>query len=539
MPTLEILRQRHPSWDQAEQDALFALYRGGKTFRAQLNNFLPQRPAEPPERHEARKREAIYRNYVGPVISFFASLLFASAPRAVAKDEKKEPVLEPGDFYNEFRDDCDGNGCDLDAFFKTRLIDAMVSGRSWYRVELPEDNGAPPENLHQFNERKLGDAWLTALDADQVLDWKMDKRGRFQWVLIHTVTCDREDIESTRNTITETWERIDASTVTTYRISYEKGKAPSPKQEIPRIGEPVPHRFGRVPVMMLALPPELWVASQLETPQLGHFRLTNAQTWGMTQTCYAMPVFNLAPQDEKKKRLPVMGTGHAITLGLEEQMEWKAPPDGPYAALSTEIQAHKDEIFRVAHQMALGVENNAAAVGRSAESKASDAEATRVVLEAYAKIVKACIESTYDLISQQRDDKYDWSIEGLDDFAAQDLGGLTTVLAQVEAAGGIPSPTFRKLMAQRLAESLLPDIDQETKLKIEQEIEDGIAAHEELADAMHAATVEGLNNPEGDNESRTSEGDGEGKPRKAAPRRGKAPAPRGGGRGKAPPPPGP
>ena len=52
----------------------------------------------------------------------------------------------------------------------------------------------------------------------------------------------------------------------------------------------------------------------------------------------------------------------------------------------------KDEIYRVAQQMALGVENNAASVGRSAESKEVDSSSTETCLKAYASPVREAAE---------------------------------------------------------------------------------------------------------------------------------------------------
>jgi hypothetical protein len=260
--------------------------------------------------------------------------------------------------------------------------------------------------------------------------------------------------------------------IETYSITYDKKAPPTPEQEIARIGEPVPHRFGRVPLVCLDLPPALHIAGRLRSPQLAHFRKTNALAWSLATSCYAMPVARVGNPEEFKRHLS--GAGYELVLGREDSWEWEAPPTGHFAALDTEIKAEKDEIFRIAHQMALGVENNAAAVGRSAESKASDMESTRVVLVAFSRIVKETIEYALDLISRARGEDLIWSVEGLDDFAALDVDQFIENLGNLKGkVGAIPSRTFAVEANIRAAEALLRDLDEATKQKIRAEIEVG------------------------------------------------------------------
>lgn len=484
MPTYAQLNQRHPSFSVDRHADLCALYDGGERFKARLPRFLPQRPAEHEVRYSLRKQEAVYRNYLGPIIDYFAALLFTGSPVIAAKSEAGEPVLEPGDFYTELREDCTRNGTDVDAFFKDRLTRAMVDGRSWFLVNQPSHGEADIGALSKadFEKAKLGDAWLSAVDAADVYDWEEDETGKLEWAIVHRSESRRRAVSESRGKITESWLFLTPEATETYAITYDASKPPKPEDNVPRIGAATPHRFGRVPLVVLDLPLSLWVANRLETPQLAHFRLSNAQTWGMSSTCYAQPVFHVEASEDGTFKMPTMGAGYGIVMGKDESLEWAAPPAAVYAALGEEIKSHKDEIFRIAHQMALGVENNAAAVGRSAESKASDAESTRVVMLAFSRVVKESIEYVYDMISAARGDEFEWSVDGLDDFAAIDMAGLVESLENLQKAGGIPSRTFHVQMKYRLAEGYLPDIDEKTKAEIKKEIEDNVG--DEIPD-MH------------------------------------------------------
>lgn len=451
---------------------LEALYEGDKLFEARLNRFLPQWEREHPERYGLRKETAFYRNYLGAIVDYFAAMLFTSKPKVVARDEKTQEVNpDPGDFYTAFREDCDRTGTDLDAFFKDRLTDAMVHKCSWFSVEQPVDkSGEPPvDNRADFDSRKLGDCWLRPLSYDQVLDWEVDDAGQLVWVIVYGQSARRDGIGGGRGLVTDTWEYYLSDRIETYSITYKKDQPPPKETPVPLVATRA-HSFGRVPVIAMDLPRGLWAASRLKTPQLAHFRSSNAQNWSLATSCYSMMVFNVG--DPEAFKAGTVGPTRGHIMGVDEKASWMAPPSEHFAALDANIAAQKDEIFRLAHQMALGVENNAAAIGRTAESKSEDAQSTRVILLAYARVVKEAIEQVYDLLEDLRGEEICWSVEGLDDFASADLLGLVNVLEQVKGFGSIPSRTFNVQMFKRLAEGLLPDMDQATKVKIEEEIEE-------------------------------------------------------------------
>lgn len=475
MPTIADLSQRNPCVDCDEEENLAALYEGGKAIKARLPRFMPQRPREMPQRYEVRKQEFHYRNYLGPIIDYFAAMLFTSKPTTTAKapgGAAAEPSVP--EFYSTFREDCDGLGGDLDAFFKDRITQAMVQRRAWYSVEQPDTGVTPPADLAAFEQRGLGVMRLKALDCGTVLDWETDESGALAWVITYRRDSRRQGLGSKRGAVfVDTWEHYQLDRVDTYQIQIEQQSKPdSETTEIPLVRTRY-HRLGRVPVFCIELKYALWAANRLSTPQLAHLRAINAQSWSLSNTCYAMPVAEVKDPEEFMKTNAAYGAGYAITMGIGEKWTWEAPPTGHFDALDTEIKSHKDEIFRIAHQMALGVDNNAAAIGRTAESKTADVQSTRVILAAYASVVKEAIELVYDTISRARGDRLVWSIGGLDDFASADLGWLSDALSKLQGFGSIPSKTFRVQMFNRLAEGLLPDLDEATKATIRTEIADG------------------------------------------------------------------
>lgn len=472
MPSIEILNEKHPSYDSVKADDYWALYAGGEAFEKRIEKFWPRNERERPSTYFARKTYAEYRPYIGSVVRHFSDLLFTSKPVAQAFDPKSgEQNPKPGDYWDEFREDCDKSGTDLDAFFKKTIVNAMVYGKAWVSVHQPDDGLGMPISKYDFEKRKLGDCWVRQLENNDVFDWELDGDGNLEWVLTHDLKLGRASISAKRSQVTETWTHYTKDTIDTYQLVYDIKNRPAPNTEVPLVSS-VPHTFERCPIVCVELNDNYHVVSVLKSAALSNFRSVSEQNWSLACTCFAQPVAKVADKEEFGEMM--LAAGYGIVIGVDEDWSWEAPPSAHFAALEDRIKDTKDEIHRLSFQMALGVENNAAAVGRTAESKSQDAQSTRVALVAYGRAVKAAIEQVYDMISTNRGDDFDWDVTGLDDFAGLDTAGLLTMAIDLTAAGGIPSVTWNSQFKQKLAESMMPDLDESLKADIRAEIDDSV-----------------------------------------------------------------
>ena len=75
---IKLLETTHPKYRGPLWEDYRALYEGGFKFRDRVGHFLSQNSNEPAKVYQARKREAVYRAYIGTVIDFFAAHLFTS-----------------------------------------------------------------------------------------------------------------------------------------------------------------------------------------------------------------------------------------------------------------------------------------------------------------------------------------------------------------------------------------------------------------------------------------------------------------------------
>lgn len=464
---LGILDTKNPSYDAERWCQVDALAKGGKHFKDLLTKFLPQNPVEPEDVYQQRRAQAHYTSYVGSIINLYASWLFAAGFAVNAYERgTDEPAKVVAPFYGAFQENV-GNETQLRTFMKDRFRAAITNHQSAWLIELPSNEGVDAKLLVDYEERGLGNATLKAVERHELFDWEEDEDGTLNWALVHTCFDTRASWAEARDTTIETWRVYDRTSVYTYQLKYKKGSRPHDQNlEVPKIGEAAPHGFKRVPLVRMHVPKELTIGEQTFDSQLEHFRQDNALSWLSRRTCYAQPVFNV----EDGENPPRMGAGYAVVIGKDDKMGWTSPPVAPFDILQKNVDAKRDEIYRVVHQMAQGLDNNAETVGRSADSKEIDAAATRIMLNAYGEIVAKTIEETYEMISEARGEKaYEWSVEG---FSGYDTATVSSLIANAQSARllGIPSQTFHKELCTKVALALHPEADQRVKDSIRSEI---------------------------------------------------------------------
>lgn len=468
MTTIEDLNAKHSSYDAVEAGDLWALYVGGKELEKRYGKFLPRYFREPDSTYIGRMKEAEYRPYMASVIKYFSDALFTSKPSAEALQNGK-PVTELNEYWADLKEDCTGSGLDLDGFFKQRMIEALVKGKSWIAVCQPNDGKGKALSLLEHEKRGLGDCYLRDLEYDSVYDWELDEHNNLEWVIGHSKKTVRKSINSKRDWVIETWTQYNKTHIDTYRIEYNQSNPPASNAVVPLVSSSE-HSFGVCPVVCIEIPEGYVTAAYLKSSQLSNFRNVSRQNWSLACTAFAQPIVKVNDPEEYAKML--LMPGHGVILKPDEDFAWDAPPATHFRALDTQIVASKDEIYRLSFQMANGVENNVAAVGRTAESKIADAQSTRIALTSYGRIVKEAIERIYDIISSVRGESYKWNIAGLDDFAGIDTASLLAMGLSLKDLGGIDSVTWNIKFQQKLAEALMPDNDELTKAKTREEISD-------------------------------------------------------------------
>lgn len=465
-----ILDQKHPCYDLERWREYSALYHGGAEFREPklLKRFLPQNTHETAEIYLQRKELSFYRSYINPITNQFSAQLFGSPFAVRARSKLDRAPMDTPSFYHGFKENCDGAGTDLADFARARLTEALIKRIAWARVDLPEGQESRQDlSEADYQSTNLGDAKLSWIAPEDVFDWEIDDNGRLLWVLIHSCSSKRSSFGEIRGEwITETWTLYDQAEISVFEKRYQKGKEPTEKDEIPLVAQRS-HGFREVPFRCLEIPEGFWIANKLAEAQIEHFRTSNRLSWSLHRSAYAMPIWKA----EDRENPPITGAGYAIVIGKEESFDWASPPTDSFLILAKEIESQRQEIYRLAQQMALAVEANASSIGRSADSKLADQSATEIILQTYASIVKEFLQSLFDLVSAGRGEEIEWSIEGMDSYRITSTAD-TVEIASNALALGIPSKTWKREQYKYVASVSLPEaLSQDVKDTIAQEID--------------------------------------------------------------------
>jgi len=460
---LKNLNSRHPCSDQKLFLKYKCLYEGGKLFRDNIRLFIAQNPNEDYKSYMLRQQESCYSSNIGSIVDKFANQVF-QAPYAVRATGIDGYQVELDPFYNDFKEDVDNMGCDLSSFFKKQFITSLVCGKSFWIAEMPDDGGIEPVDVDDWKNRGLDRARILPIEPENVLDYECDEFGDYNWVIVYSKTFARLDPRFERKFITETWKVYDRETVEVFSITYDpNGTKPKPTDDIPSRGK-YPHRFSRVPILCLDMDPGMWILDRGADAQTEHFKLSCALGWSLRRVCFPEKIIKLQNKDE----LPTPGA--AMFMGIEESVSYAEITGSGLDIVENRIKTLESQLDKLSHQMASSADSDAA-LGRSGLSKMTDQEATAICCRAYATYVKEAIEKTYELISDARNEfDISFSIEGMNQYSFVDATTLVNN-AKIVKELGIPSETLYKELYGRVADAMLPpDLQQDIKDLIKQEI---------------------------------------------------------------------
>lgn len=504
MPTYKQLCQKNPEWDGPYWRRCRALYAGGKRLlrdREVLRDVFPPHLNEKPHVYEERCKRAYYIPYAGEVIDMITSALFS-------EDIAMESEPEADAWYDEWAKDVSppgGSKQTLQAFLREQLCTALICKRAWTLIDLPTiddvvqeamyaakalpTSGAPPGSLAEQESLGMLDAYACSLDPECVWDWECDRDGRLLWVLIHYISIPRAGIEVARDTVIERWMYYTSTTWQRFEITYKKTNPPMEPTEIPQTGSGT-HSFGQVPVVRLDLPEGLWAMGKIESIAVAHLNKRNALSWAQFKSLFpvlahfagAPDPMNPVTEDPDRALNQTYGQGYVAQFGEKDKLEYVGPDSAPYAVAAQDLKDLRDELHRVVHQMAQSVDNSAAALQRSAESKTVDTAATAIVLRELGKYVRDHAIDMHEMAQVGRQDTTPstWSAQGMDGY--QDASVDTVVAqAQILELVSIPSATFQQEYKFQLARKVLGDsVDEEVLETIKKDLQGTITNEQYL-----------------------------------------------------------
>ncbi|MGH9654069.1 MAG: hypothetical protein ACRD6B_11480 [Bryobacteraceae bacterium] len=452
--------REHPDFKR-QQDMLRMyrdLYVGGSHFRAQAAHYLLRRQKEPLDVYSERLFRVFYENYIGSIIDWYPSTLFRRGASL---------QFESGDeasrhFLTQFTDDCDLRGTSLSEFLRQCLSEALVAGRSHILLDFPRVQ-KPPANRAEEDAAGLSRAYLVCYRAEDLINWSLDERGEYEWVVLRKSIRRQPRVDSPKEVEETYWYYFDKSSYRIYRRVEDSKDHNAPISLIAQ-GSHALVLQQKVPLFTLETSDSLWLMNKAAHLQLEHFNKSNALSWAITMGLFAMPVIY-----SEREWSQIVGESYYIQLGPQDRFGWTEPDGKVYQIAASNLETLKEEIYRVCYLSQASGETQGGRA-QSALSKQLDFTITREILQAYGTVIKQCAKKILSALLEARGDHATFSISGLDEVDIADFG---TELEQASALLklGVNSPTLKRLMFQRLAFKYLNDLPQESKEVIAREID--------------------------------------------------------------------
>jgi hypothetical protein len=199
--------------------------------------------------------------------------------------------------------------------------------------------------------------------------------------------------------------------------------------------------------------------------QLEHFNKSNALSWALTMSLFAMPVVY---SDREWKQ--IVGESYYIQLGPQDRFGWTEPDGKVYQIAADNLERLKEEIYRVCYLINHAGNPAGSDTKQSGASKQRDFSITQEVLRAYGDTVKDVMKQVLRSIAVARQDDITIDVTGLDEFDIGDLGNELDDAKKLLDLG-IGSVTLKKQVFKKLAFQYLCDARQEVKNKVAEEID--------------------------------------------------------------------
>lgn len=434
------------------------LYAGGMQLKANAAEYLNRRQKEPADVYGERLSHVFYENYIGSIIDWYAATVFRREPLLTV-----DGINQGGrQFFSEFVEDCDLKGTALTDFFRRRLVDALVFGRSYMLVDFPRTQLRPSTRAE---EEALGTsrAYLVECSVEDLVNWSKDDRGNYDWVVLRETLQRKEHVDSPNWTKETRWRYYDRQRFRTWRRV--EGATQGGEPELVAEGRHALSKQSRVPLFELTVSEGLWLMNKAGLLQLEHFNKSNALAWALTMGLFATPVVY-----SDRTWNQIVGESYYIQLGPDDKFGWTEPEGKVYQIAAENLTRLKEEIYRVSYLLTQAGGLTSSGSTQSGLSKQRDFAITQEVLRAYGDTVKDSMKRVLRAIERAREDGLTIDVSGLDEF---DIGDFSSELDDaIKLLGlGVGSKTLKKQVLKKLALKYLCDVRQETKDKIAGELD--------------------------------------------------------------------
>ena len=217
-----------------------------------------------------------------------------------------------------------GKGTSLDGFLRRQFIEALITGRELRAGGF--SRGRERQAGTRAEEDALGAsrAYLVDYAADDVINWSLDERGNYEWVVMRTKMLKKDRVEDAQWQMETRWAYYDKHDVPDLPAGWRRATS-SGAVELVDEGTHGLAKLNRVPLFGLRIPEGLWLLNRAGLLQLEHFNKSNALAWALTMGLFAMPVVY-----SDREWSQMVGESYYIQLGPGDKFGWTEPEGKVY-----------------------------------------------------------------------------------------------------------------------------------------------------------------------------------------------------------------
>jgi len=465
--TVAQLDVKHIEWRMYNMTwiILQLLREGGDMLRQNAQLLLAPRPKEDPSVYNARIKRITYQNIIANAGGWYEAEMFKTAPR----------IEMQGDEYDNFLQDCDRTGRSLVDFYRTEYGDVFVNGRSYVLVDQPQGSA---KTLQEERDLKLNEPYLTHFNPLEVINWKKDVNGNFEWVVIR-IKIDRCEFLGSQKWATR-WMYYDRENFRIYEHVGDPDAAgayaqPKPDEKVALVSEGL-HALAhvkKVPIHVFMLPNCRWMGKDAYLQLIDHFNQDNTYAWALFMSNLAMPVITGNVDASEIE----FSEASFIVLPEGTKYEWSEPKGTSFTASENRVSQLREECYRQMYLMAQGRSSRATPAMQSGKSKEVDMVPARDVLSSHGDGIRASMNAVCRMVIEAKtrtildpsDDAV--TVNGFNFDVDMSTEEVFAASATVEV--GIPSPTFERVMYKKMVRSWTADQPQEVVDTIFTEIDEG------------------------------------------------------------------
>lgn len=494
MAKISDLNRTHADYSRTKIQHLDALYCGGDKWRAFLNDWLPQAPAESVTSYSDRKKRALYRNDFASIIDLVAAMLFSEEPSVKGLNERNARI---------FATNADRDGSPGRVVLQSSFIDAMRYGVSWAWIRLPTPNGSA--SLADQEATGQLDWWIEQVDPINVLDW-YEADQKIEWVKVADTISDTSDPLGAPK-VTYRWRIISDKgiRVFTWTPRDEAQALAAAAGEFPKDaeaseGDPILHGYGTMPIRRFRLRKGMALGPRMYDPAVAAIRAEHDADDALFKAAHALLV--IASEDHTNKA-PILGQGHYIKTGKDDRVYYAEPSGNNTKLLVDRSGNARGALYSAAQQFQSGghASSSPGAMYQSGASKQMDWYAAEAQNASYADQILAFVTDLMSAVAKATGDDGKVTVTGLEGWHQMDIAGLLQA-STLAFDAKVMSPTFQRALATNIARRLLSNTESpETMDAIYKEIEEyeigPLGLPGQFASGQDAAAQHGLSGASG------------------------------------------